>query len=1041
LKTHKTRPSPRNKAPRQGHGRSGAEGPAHAFTSLDELERRFELTFNHAAIGMTQANLDGRLMQANQKLADMLGYTRAELRGVPVEALTHPDDIPETLAARPDLIEGRIESSTVEKRLMRKDGSVIWVRRTTSVARGSSGEPLHFISVVEDISERKRAEEEILRERALLRTIIDTVPDRLYVKGADGRYWLANKAWLQRRGIDGADISGKTVLDFFPRDRAEAMAAEDAAIVEAGAPLLGREQKAVVKAPDGEPGPTEWISMTKMPMRDSSGKVIGTVGISRDITQQVIAARRREMEHAVTRVLAEATSFESAMPRILQVVCEGLELTCGAYWQWDGPAELLRCVETWHVESPGVAEFVAASRDSVNEAPPWNGRAPGTRTGGVVRNVWLSGAPMWIPDVTRWPDFRRGPAAARAGLHCAFGFPVLAGEEPLGVMEFFSRDIKEPDEVLLQAVRAIGSQIGQFIQRVQAEQALRTSEERYRDVFEASPLPMWVWEEEALNILAVNQAAIDHYGYARDEFLRMSVRDIWAADDRAAYEESIRRRSAEQILQLQRRHRTKIGRILDVEVTARRFAQSGRMVWLTVVNDITERKRAEDQLKHLAHYDVLTNLPNRVLFYDLLQQVLAQAKRRHWLVGVMFVDLDRFKNVNDTRGHAVGDRLLQLVAERLTQSVRSGDAVGRLGGDEFGVILADLGRPGDAGLVAQKIIDALARPFHLDEHETYVSASIGITLFPSDAEEAGALIMNADAAMYRAKDQGRNNFQYFTREMNERALARVQMEAALRRGIERREFFLHYQPRADLQSRELCGFEALLRWKHPEKGVISPVEFVPVLEDAGLIARVGEWVLRAVCGQIREWQKVGLTVRPVAVNLSARQLVSRDFGPVVERILREEAVDPRLIELEITESSLMSNTEDAARTLEYLSNLGVSISIDDFGTGYSSLSYLKRFPLDALKIDRSFVRDLTTDNEDATITRAVISMARSLGLKAIAEGVETEGQLAFLIENGCDQIQGYYYSRPLPADECTAWLGKQQRLQVFRHVAAQAGSR
>jgi EAL domain-containing protein (putative c-di-GMP-specific phosphodiesterase class I) len=267
------------------------------------------------------------------------------------------------------------------------------------------------------------------------------------------------------------------------------------------------------------------------------------------------------------------------------------------------------------------------------------------------------------------------------------------------------------------------------------------------------------------------------------------------------------------------------------------------------------------------------------------------------------------------------------------------------------------------------------------------------------------------------------------------------MEAALRRGIERREFLLHYQPRADLQTRELCGFEALLRWNHPERGMISPVEFVPVLEDAGLIAPVGEWVLRAVCGQILAWQRAGLAVRPVAVNLSARQLLSRDFGPTVERILREQAVDPRLIELEITESSLMSNTEDAARTLEYLSNLGVPISIDDFGTGYSSLSYLKRFPLDALKIDRSFVRDLTTDKEDATITRAVISMARSLGLKAIAEGVETEGQLAFLIENGCDQIQGYYYSRPLAADECTTWLGLEPRLRVTRQVAAQAGSR
>jgi diguanylate cyclase (GGDEF)-like protein/PAS domain S-box-containing protein len=881
---------------------------------------------------------------------------------------------------------------------------------------------------VEDISEYKSVEEELMRERALLRAIIDTLPDYIYVKDAEGRFSLANKAWLRERGIGYTDIAGKTVFDVFPNELADKMAAQDAAIVKTGTPMLEREQMVVLKTADGKQGRTEWASITKVPMRDSLGTIVGTVGISRDITEQKVSAQRREMEHAVTRVLNEVATFENAIPRVLQTICEGLRFTYGAYWQWDGPAELLRCAETWHVESPEIAEFVAATRDGAHEAPAGSGVAPGAGAGGVIRNVWRSGAPVWIPEVTQVPDFRRGPAAVRAGLRCAFGFPVLAGEQPFGVMEFFSRDIREPDEALLQAVRAIGSQIGQFVQRVQAEQALRTSEERYRDLFEASPLPMWAWDDEALNIVAVNQAAIDHYGYTRDEFLRMSVREIWAADDSTQYEDSLRKRSGEQILHLQRKHRTRGGRVIDVDVTARPFRLGGRLVWLTLINDVTDRKLAEEQFRRLAHYDVLTNLPNRVLFYDRLQQVLAQAKRNQWVVGVLFVDLDRFKNVNDTLGHAVGDRLLEQVAERLTRAVRSGDTVGRFGGDEFGAILSDLGKPGDASIVAQKIIDALAQPFNLDGHETYVSASVGITLFPADGEEAGALIMNADTAMYRAKEQGRNNYQYFTREMNERALARAHMEAALRRAIERGEFLLHYQPRADIRSGNICGFEALLRWKHPETGLIPPIEFIPVLEDAGLIVTVGEWVMREVCEQIRAWQRAGLAVPPVAVNLSARQFSAKEFRSTIERILREHTVDPKLIELEITESSLMSNTEDAARTLEYLSSLGLRVSIDDFGTGYSSLSYLKRFPLDSLKIDRSFVRDITTDNDDATITRAVISMAQSLGLKVVAEGVETEAQLTFLIENGCNEIQGNYFSQPLAPEECGNWLRQRRQL-------------
>jgi diguanylate cyclase (GGDEF)-like protein/PAS domain S-box-containing protein len=565
--------------------------------------------------------------------------------------------------------------------------------------------------------------------------------------------------------------------------------------------------------------------------------------------------------------------------------------------------------------------------------------------------------------------------------------------------------------------------------RKQAEASLRDSEERYRDVFDASPLPMWVWDDEKLVFLAVNEAAIRHYGYTREEFLGMSVRDIWAPGEQARYEESLRDRSHAQSMLLHRKHRTKGGHVIDVEVTARQFIQEGNNVWLTLINDITERKRAEERLLHLAHYDVLTSLPNRVLFYDRLKQALAQARRNQWITGVIFMDLDRFKNVNDTLGHAEGDKLLQQVSERLKQSVRAGDTVGRLGGDEFAIVLSDLSSAQDANLIAQKIMASFKDPIKLAGVELYVTASIGITLYPDDSTDQETLIRNADAAMYRAKEVGRNSYRFYTPEMNARALELLSMENSLRGALERDEFILYYQPKASVADGRIVGVEALLRWLHPERGLVSPGEFMPVLEDTGLIVPVGEWVLKAVCEQIRAWGRAGIKPVPVAVNLSPRQFASRDLGETVKRIIEECRVDPRLVEVEITESSLMTNLEETALILKYVGDLGVGLSIDDFGTGYSSLAYLKRFPLDALKVDRSFVKDLTTDADDATITRALISMAHNLGLKVVAEGVETEAQLAFLVEHGCDEIQGFYFSRPLIAEECGAWLREGRCLQ------------
>jgi len=381
------------------------------------------------------------------------------------------------------------------------------------------------------------------------------------------------------------------------------------------------------------------------------------------------------------------------------------------------------------------------------------------------------------------------------------------------------------------------------------------------------------------------------------------------------------------------------------------------------------------------------------------------------------VDLDRFKLINDSLGHHQGDALIRQVGERMLACVRPGDTVGRISGDEFAVVLADMARPDDAALVAQKVLDTLARPFDLGGNEAYVTASIGIAAFPGDGDDAEALLKNADMAMYRAKEQARNSYCFFTAQMNERSMAKVQLNTDLRHAIERSEFQLHYQPKVDLASGKLRGMEALLRWNHPVRGMVSPGEFIPALEDSGLIVAVGEWVVEEACRQVRHWQAAGCMPVPVAVNLSPKQFRRRDLDAQIGDALARAGLSAEFLELEITESCLMENPEDAVRVMRNLRTAGLRISIDDFGTGYSSLSYLTRLPLSALKIDRSFVRDADSSAESASIVRAVIDMAQNLRLTVIAEGVETEQQAGFLRRHGCDQAQGYFYGRPVAAEK------------------------
>jgi diguanylate cyclase (GGDEF)-like protein/PAS domain S-box-containing protein len=1184
-------------------------------------------------------------------------------------------------------------------------------------------------------------------------------------------------------------------------------------------------------------GEEHFFSTTGVPVFDPAGIFTGYRGLARRITKRKRAEELLRLEHTVARSVTEADSVAAALKAVIRAVCEAQDWECGRFFRVDEEAGTLHFAESWSKPGPQFELFMERSRKIVY--------TPGV---GLAGKAWQSGEPLWVADVTRDARVSQRAIAVEAGIHGAFVFPVSSGGKVIGVLTFNSREIRDPDERLTQAIHVIGAQIGQFVQRKQAEEVVRESEERFRNLTELSS--DWYWEQDenfrftmvsdnlhrrlgpltqsiigkarwelptlnmteadwavhralleahrpfrdlqwqrldsagklqiasisgkpifdsegcfrgyrgigrditeskrseeallrfrasmdmsddmillidrkTLRFIDVNETVCRNLGYSRGEFLAMTPDDILpttrqelevaydemiatgstqglrseyrckdgstlpfesrrrvmrSGDDwiivvtardireRIAREEALRksnerfdtavratndviwdwdlvtdeiwwnenftkvfgypretgdrtvkswyegihpddqgrviagvhrvigaggeswsdeyrfrrhdgsfahvhdrgqvirgaegravrmigamadissRKQAEErihnqalrqrliaefgqqafassdvedvlaravelvtvalsadycsVLELDeggkqllikaesgwpselgpRRtvpirpggriefvlsHREpliiedlatderfpnspllKLGVRSGIQVPVfgtagtfgifgaharaeRHFGQDDASFLQSVANILAvaiERRSAERRLERLAQFDSLTGLPNRHLFHDRLLKTVAHARRSGEPMAVLFIDLDRFKLVNDTQGHSAGDKLLKEAAVRLSQCVRSGDTVGRFGGDEFGAIVSELSKPGDAGVVAQKVLDALAQPFKLDAHDTYVSASIGITLFPADGDNPEALVMNADTAMYRAKEQGRNTYQYFTREMNERALQRVQMDAALRRAIDHKEFLLHYQPKVDLKSRLICGFEALLRWQHPERGLVLPGEFVSVLEDSGLIVTVGEWVLGEVCEQIQAWRREGLAVVPVTVNVSARQFQQKDFESIVRRILREASVDPSLVQFELTESLLMSDPEGAARTLRGLKDSGVKISVDDFGTGYSSLAYLKRFPIDALKIDHSFIRDITTDPEDSMITLAIIGLAHSLKLKVVAEGVETREQLDLLAANGCDEIQGYYFSVPDTAEKCAKMLRENRSL-------------
>ena len=726
------------------------------------------------------------------------------------------------------------------------------------------------------VEAQRAAEAELQRSSSRLDALVDASPLAIIVQDSNGVIQRWNRAAERIFGWRESEVVGRpapTVPDDKRNEKAEFLER-----INRGEEFLNVE--AVRLRRDGA---LISVSISAASLRDADGRVYGSVMIIADVSERKRVEQLQLLEHMITRLLSESQSVDEALRDVLRTFCQVADWDYGARWVLNNEEQKLNCVEIWHINDPDIAAFAETNRQAQRDFLP--------REGGLLRGVWISRELVWLEDAAAEKSLTRAAELAASGLHAGMAFPILILGKFYGVVEFFSTERRPRDDRLIRIARSIGSQIGQFI----------------------------------------------------------------------------------------------------------------------------ARKEAEQNLTFFANHDTLTGLPNRAMFSQRLGQAVARAQRNARKMAVMFIDLDRFKVINDTLGHDAGDRLLQEAASRLRSCLREGDTIARQGGDEFVVLVEDLVDAGQAAGVAQKILENVSRPYMLSGQEFSVTASVGVSIYPEDATDVQALMKNADIAMYRAKDAGKNNFQFYSAQANRHTLERLALETDLRYALERGELQLHYQPKIDAQSGRLTGGEALIRWTHPARGVISPAQLIALAEETGLIIVIGDWVLRTACSDMKRWAAQGLPPVPMAINLSARQFGREGLAETIAATLREFALDASRLELEITESAVMDNAERAAAVLERLHAMGVRVALDDFGTGYSSLGYLKRFPVDIVKIDRSFISDIPQDKDDSAITRAVIAMAHSLQLKVVAEGVETAEQVRFLREHGCDELQGYRFGEPCDA--------------------------
>ncbi|MDD5331139.1 MAG: EAL domain-containing protein [Sulfuricella sp.] len=856
------------------------------------------------------------------------------------------------------------------------------------------------------IADRDRARSGQARFRAAL----DTSDDIVFLIDPQAMTFLDfNQSAESQTGYAKADLLGMGPHDLSPATDPAKLAARFGELAAHSRDSV--ELDAPIRRKDG----SEFLANIRLNLYTGAAGEKSVIAVARDITERRQTEAISYLFHEVDRRLLEGLAPE----KIPAYVCERLAELFDYPLVWLGARETDGAVTVRAAAGTALPYLVGLS---VRWDDTPEGRGP---TGSAIRSGGAWAKRPGGPDYAPWHE-----RAKAFGIHASVALPVRVAGETFGALNLYARhaDAFEPQTIL--RLEDVAARVGIVLQIALNQQRLRLQ----GTAMEAAANAIFITDRRGL-IEWVNPAFSRLSGHALAEVVGKLPSILRSGRHDAAYFEKMWRTIlAGQVWSGEIVNRRADGSLyVSNQTVTPTLDEKGEIShFISIQEDVTAKKETESRLRYMQEFDVLTGLPNRAMLLERLGQALAQAARTEALVAVLQLDLDRFKNINDTLGQAIGNRLLQEVSGLLESCMSAGDTVSRQGGDEFAAMLTGLGSSLDAALAAQRILDAFARPIVVDGHDLFVTPSIGIALYPLDGIEPNDLLKDAEAAMFRTKEQGGNGYQFFTADMTARTADLLELESSMRKALEQNEFLLHYQPQVDLASGEIIGVEALARWLHPERGLIPPARFIPVAEETGLILPLGAWVLHTACAQAKAWQDAGHAPIRMAVNLSARQFRKGNLIALVDEVLQATGLAPQWLELEITESAMMEEPAAAAQTLGELKKRGIQIAIDDFGTGYSSLSQLKRFPLDKLKLDQSFVREIPASANDEQIALAIISMARSLKLKVIAEGVETEEQLAFLSQHGCDEIQGYYFSRPVPPEELARMLDKRQALAVMQ---------
>jgi len=919
----------------------------------------------------------GVVLYISPAIRDMLGYDSAEIVGKNFIELAYKDDLSNLAEWFSELRKGK--ESPSEYRISNKSGELRWTRTKISpimedgMFKGARG-------ILIDVTEQRRVGDALKDSENKYRLLAENSNDVIFVLDMNLNYTYVSPSIKILLGYEPAELLNQPAIETIAlssRDLATKIIFEALELQKSGQEALPISRMASLEMRRKD-GTTVWAEVSASIIRDEHHRSMGILGVTRDITE------RKQTEDTVRQ---QTDAMDAAI---------------------DGIAILNEA-----------GEFVY-----VNKA---HDRLYGYETvGEMIGKSWRL---LYDPDVLQHFEQEIMPELARKG-----GWHG----ETIGTKKNGSKFHQELSLTVM-ANGGLICVIRDITARKKYEEELKQSEERFRRIFDEGPFGM-VLANPDYTIITVNKAFCGLLGYAEQELVGENITKFTYEEDRERSREISEQLFAGSIpmFRFQKRYVRKDGAILWVNLTISPIhGNKGNVIYtISIIEDLTEIRTATEKIHLLNYYDSLTGLPNRILYTELIKRAIQHAQRRKEMFALIYIGLDNLKRINDTFGYGIGDLLLKAVADRLVISIRKSDYVARLaegetdaiisrvGGDEFIVLMHDIRQIEDAARTSRRLLKELSAPYDLSGREVFMTVSIGIALYPDDGTDVDDLLRNAEKAMRHTKNEGKNNYHFYSSSMHSSVLELLTLENDLHRAIERNELVLYYQPKVDTATRMVMGMEALIRWKHPDRGLVPPMQFIPMAETSGLILPIGEFVIRTVCKQIKTWQEAGYKPINIAMNVSSHQFEKQNLMEIVQAALQDTLISPQCLELEITESTIMRNPEKIIRILTELKALGIRISIDDFGTGYSSLSYLKRLPLDFLKIDQSFVKGLASDPRDQAIVRTTIVMAHSLSLKTIAEGVETEEQLSFMQKHGCDESQGYLFSRPLPAEEIPGILAK-----------------